>query len=477
MRRKLLGIALFLLISALNQLYSAPRQLVAQSAPGKWSEPTLLLKAPTTDIGTNPIVYTSPSNRTYLLYFGRPAEEPNGPIALYYARWEHDAWTRPIDVLVTPDNALPPTLAAVEDSKGYLHVIWNTNAIWHTKVHVSLAANPQNWQTPEIIYGDKDVLEVVGTIDADDDIHVIASTRDRTVEYIPLSAQSVATFPVLIHRIPEEAYFPYKISMVMTASNRILTCWAEIDYKGSGARGVWCSRSNDKGRTWSAPEKIATGHRGARLVYFPRINQIGRIIWGGLGVGGRYLQLSDDDGETWSSPIDLTQGVHMEGYTGQVAGMDSSGVIHALINPGDGKYVHIQIRDKRVIGSAPTGWQASDWMEMAVARGNTLVVAFWAAGNTYTSHVRLNAPQLEPLPVPPPADLPQSNRAEIKTRIVPTATPFEMAAATTTQKNIPDAVQRSRSLSQITIILLGVIPALAVVVSVIFYQALHKRSA
>ena len=141
---------------------------------------------------------------------------------------------------------------------------------------------------------------------------------------------------------------------------------------------------------------IASGHRGARLVYFPATKQVGRIIWGGLGVGGRDLQLSQDEGKTWSTPIDLTQGTSMAGYTGQVAVMDSAKDIHALVNPGDGKYVHFRTKNGSWLPHSPTGWQASDWIEMAVAEGNTLVAVYWIGGNTYTSHAFLDAPKLAP---------------------------------------------------------------------------------
>ena len=85
-------------------------------------------------------------------------------------------------------------------------------------------------------------------------------------------------------------------------------------------------------------------------------------------------------GGTWSTPIDLTQGTSMEGYTGQVAVMDSAGDIHVLINPGDGKYVHVRTKNGAWLPHLPTGWQASDWIEMAVAEGNTLVVVYWMGG-------------------------------------------------------------------------------------------------
>lgn len=365
-----------------------------------WSEPQLLLDGPSSDNGTNPIVYTGPSNNTYLLFFGRPADDPEGPVALYYARWVDGAWTLPIDVLVTPDNKLPPTLAAVEDSDGYLHVIWNTTAVWHTKVDLRNANDVRNWQTPSMIYGDSLPTEVVSVIDERNHIHIVVATSDRTVEYVSLDSDGKVGQPVEINHIVENDNFPYRLSLVATLSGRLLTCWAEVRLTGE-ARGTWCSTSEDLGANWDAPELVASGHRGTRISYFPQKNQLGRVNWGGLGVGGRDLQLSDDDGRNWSPPIDLTQGVTMSGYTGQVVNMDSAGNLHLLLNPGDGKYVHARTRDGAWLPNTATGWQASDWIEMAVAGGDTLVAVYWMGGDTYTSHLVLDVPHVVPLALAP----------------------------------------------------------------------------
>jgi hypothetical protein len=445
-----------------------------QENTGKWSEPQLLLQGPPKDTGTNPIVYTGRSNNTYLLYFGRPAEDPGGPFALYYARWIDGGWTKPIDVLVTPDNALPPTLAAAEDSAGYLHVIWNTNAVWHTRVPIQAADKPQSWQTPVAIYGDRLALEVAAAIDTNDLIHVVMTSRDRTVDYISLRTDGVIGQPVLVHQIPDADYFPYRVSVVVTSNGRLITCWAEI---ANGARGVWCANSDDDGIHWGAPEMIATGHRGARLFYFAQKNQLGRVIWGGLGVGGRELQLSDDEGKTWSPPVDLAQGVYMAGYSGQVAAMDSAGDLHVLINPGDGRYVHARTRGDIWLPNAPTGWQASDWIEMAVAEGNTLVVVYWtmATNSTYTSHLVLDAPRIAPLPIAEGGNVPVVGSVGTAT-----STPgSQITTAPTMQPTIPltaDHRETDSSSGAIRPVLVGIIPAAMLVFVVALFQLRRRAS-
>lgn len=440
-----------------------------QEAPGKWSEPRLLLQGPPKDNGTNPIVYTGPSNNTYLLYFGRPSDDPAGPYALYYARWVDGDWTQPVDVLITPDNSLPPTLAAVEDSSGYLHVIWNTNAVWYTRVAIQAADRPQSWQAPVAIYGDRLALEVAATIDANDLIHVVVTSRDRTVDYVPLYPDGTVGLPALVHQIADTEYYPYRVSLAVTRQGRLLVCWAEVS---SGARGVWCSASENGGAKWDIPTMIASGHRGVRLVYFAQTDQVARIVWGGLGLGGRELQMSDDDGQTWSPPIDLTQGVPMAGYSGQVAAMDSSGDIHVLINPGDGKYVHARTENGVWLPNSPTGWQASDWIEMSVAEGNTLVVVYWTLGSTYTSHLVLKAPRVTPRPLMSPSDA----QAQVSARsmastpdvspVSPTSTPVPRSTELLSLgQRAPGGI--SGTLSSV---LFGVIPAVIVVLGVVVFR-------
>ena len=477
MLRRTVIASFLLLVLAMSQSVVLHQPACAQGLPGGWSEPTLLLNGPPNDNGTNPIVYTGPSNNTHLLYFGRPADDPKGPIALYYARWGDGAWTSPVDVLVTPDNALPPTLAAVEDSKGDLHVIWNTNAVWHAKVALAKATDPHSWQTPVAVYGGEPALEVAAAIDSDDNIHLVVSTASATVEYVPLSPDGSSGQPVQIHGIVDSDYFPYRISLVATAHGRLLTCWAETSSGSGGARGVWCSSSEDKGDSWAAPEMIASGHRGVRLVYFPVTDQVGRIIWGGLGVGGRDLQLSRDNGGTWSTPIDLTQGTSMEGYTGQVAVMDSAEDIHVLINPGDGNYMHVRTKNGAWLPHRPTGWQASDWIEMAVAEGNTLVVVYWMGGNTSTSHMVLDAPKIVPLPVVSPEGAAAQAVAEVASSTVTAVSTFASTpTATPTVQFSAIGTHDSRRSNQTESLLLGIAPAVALVVGVVIFQFRRRRA-
>lgn len=474
MLRRIAAASSLVLTLTLSLVAASPQRAQPQGNPESWSEPELLLNGSPYDTGTNPIVYTGPSNNTHLLFFGRPADDPDGPVALYYARWVEGGWTPPIDVLVPPEGGMPPTLAAVEDSKGYLHVIWNTNAVWHTRVHLTKTSDLRSWQTPVAVYGDSLALEVVAAIDADDDIHIVVTTRDSTVNYIPLSSDGSIGQPVQIHYIRERGYFPYRISLVATQQGRLLTCWAEIGLRGT-ARGVWCSASEDGGLNWDVPEMIASGHRGARLFNFAQRNQLGRVIWGGGGVGGRDLQLSEDDGRTWSAPIDLTQGVDMAGYTGQVAVMDSAGDVHLLVNPGDGRYVHVRSKNGSWLPNQQTGWQASDWIEMAVAEGNTLVAVFWAMGNIYTFYAVLDAPRLAPLPVTPPAGA-QPTVSGGQASASATATPVLIP---TTKPTLQPSVinhDNSRPVGQLGIIVLGIAPVVALVLGVLLIQLRRRRA-
>ncbi|GEM_PF-3360940 len=429
-----------------------------QTATEDWSTPESLLDIPIEGFhASTPDIVVGPSENAHLFFFARPASDAEGLPALYYARWAGEGWGVLNDVVVSPDGNVPGSVVGMESRSGYLYVVWASSQVWYSKALASVAADPYAWSEPALVFSSSSLNQAAAAIGDDDVIHILALSRDKDVYYVQLLPDDTIAKTVLVHHVEGE-YYPYYPSLIVTPRNRLYACWS--NWTSSG-HGVYCSSSQNNGDTWSTPENIAEGHRGVWVDYSTRLGSIVRIIWGGVGVGGRYLQTSTDDGATWSVPFDLTQGVSMSGFTGQVASADSAGRLHVLINPGDGRYQH-SIRDHTTwSNNRETGWEASDWIAADVIEGNQLVVAYWVPGRVLSTWLPLGTERITPaaLPTPPPIQDP----TESIVAVLPTTTPDI--------KPMPDlptqAVQQSQQ-RNIPLFMSVVVPLLIVVATVLW---------
>jgi hypothetical protein len=448
-----------------------PSPLQAQSRAQDESEPEILLHMPAKDNGTVPYVLTDMFNNTHLLFFGRPEDDPQGPIALYYTRWLDGRWGTIQDVLVNPERGMPPTVSVVEDARGELYVVWNGNQSWYSHVPVAEAYSPRAWSTPAPLLDVGLAIFSAAALDDQGSIHVAIATSDRSIYMRSISADSVLGRPVLIYDVPDDGYFPYYLSIVATKQGSLHVCWSEMAGQGGWSRGAFCSTSHDRGKAWSPADQIATGHRGIRILCLQEYSLLARIVWGGGGVGGRTIQFSQDDGTTWSAAVDLTQKTHMEGFTGQVAVMDNQGAVHVLVNPGDGHYVHSWLQDGSWTPNRQAGWQATDWISAAIAEGDTLVVAWWSPGAILAGRLKIDAPQVLPAALPTPATRPTQMP---QAGVFPTAQPASTRAAQQTPVDL-FAQAEGQPASAGQPLLAGVIPAILFLAVVVLLKAKRGR--
>ncbi len=369
-----------------------PCSSLAQDESLPWSKPEKLMGLPKGLNPSVPIIFTGYSGQTYAFWFGKPVDDPDGPIALYFVRWEDVGWSQVFDVVIAPETIIPEIIAGGEDAEGYLHVIWGGGALWHTKALASQAYDARSWSPIQKLYQGDRVLDVAGVMDRNGLFHIVFATAGHEIRYLRLGSEGDVPESISLRQIPGGDSWAYRPSIIVTDRGVLYASWAETS--DNGVRGVQWTRSSDWGETWAEPDWAAMGHRGMYLFYFPSGGLLAKIVWGGVGVGGREIQLSFDDGETWSAPFDLTQGVGMAGYTGQVATLDSGGTLHVLVNLGDGRYVHSQYREGRWAPNVWTGWEASDWINVATVRGHRLVVVYWVPGSIMSSQLLLSTPVL-----------------------------------------------------------------------------------
>ena len=453
-------------------LFALP--ILSQDRYGQWMDAQPLLIMPSGDNGTYPQAVTGPSGHTHLVFFGRPEDDRSGTISLYYTRWNVDRWLPNQDVLINPDDgSVPEMVAAVEDNAGYLHVLWSGSRLWHSQALIAEAGDYRGWTKPVGVFDQARVNYVDAKIDSADRLHMALTTSARDVFYVAMDPDGTVETPFLIRSV--QTFFPYYVSLALTRSGNLMTCWVEVNGAGDGrSRGVYCAGTRDGGLTWSAPEEVASGHYWGGITYFTETNMLARIIGGGNGVGGRSIQFSEDDGLTWLPPVDLTQGVDMQGLNNHMAAMDSTQSIHVLVNPGNAQHVQSVYAQGSWLPNRQTGWQGWDWIDFEVANGNTLIAAWWRDNTIFASWASVDAPYLAPQPleaVAASAALMLPTPTIVASATEPSPTPVPVA---------PQPIQlapsaANRPFSQATVLILSIGPALLLVIGVAILRVARLR--
>mgnify|MGYP005846973835 CR=1 FL=1 len=219
-------------------------------------------------------------------------------------------------------------------------------------------------------------------------------------------------------------------------------------YAGRGSpQSVAYTYSLDNGQTWSTPTIFrAPTSIGAAQQITLGIDGAGRlvVVWrveAGLRPESRevYYQVSSDRGRTWSAPRRLA-GVNardwLTGLDNYTAATDSAGHVHlALVTQTDEitstQYSLVHLEWDGLRWSAPEAVFASEdlpeWPRLAIGGGNQVFLTWfvrpkeeiWSVGHytVWASHMEADAPRIvsTPLPTPLPSPTP--------TPVPPTSTP------------------------------------------------------
>lgn len=230
-------------------------------APPTWRVPTTIAGSlPDQD---EPVLVTDDQGRVHAFWSQpTPAQQGNGPRAIYYARLESGIWSTPNAILQSPNgDASQPSVHV--DAQNRLHVVWTEGeigALYYSWANAGLAVTASEWETPRSVPAPRPAAsapEIV--IDGDGTFQIIYAIR-----------------------LNEN-------------------------------RGVYLVQSSDQGQSWSDPITIFDGEAaGWEMVDDPHVTRTGtslhHALWtrstlpGGEGASSLYYSRSEDGGAGWSFP-------------------------------------------------------------------------------------------------------------------------------------------------------------------------------
>lgn len=256
--------------------------------------------------------------------------------AIMYMSGVGTEWSRPIDVLVSPNRSAINVDAVEIDADGYLHLLWNdSQSLYHSVVHLEQANSPLAWRTDHILDGQIPVGDMA--LDEDGTIHAVVRDTFFTVGYLRSQDGGFTwlDFTQIQAVDDRERYAIDGIKLALSDDGMLYTTWfytaAEVRWN---LWSVWFGRSTDNGQSWNEPSEMATPRFGDSDIAIDGQGNLHLVYGRNIGSpDGRWHQWSQDGGETWSLPESLyPQFEYASGLTGGFGfATDSAGVLH-LVN-------------------------------------------------------------------------------------------------------------------------------------------------
>jgi hypothetical protein len=255
---------------------------LGSAAAPSWSDPAIFSDG--LELPGLPALAADVGGRLHTLWSQMQSEDRIEEV-LYYAQWDGERWTRPTQVLGSPEGgARQPSLATVGER---LHAVWSgglTGAIYYSRAFLDDAYTTNGWDEPRLL---------PAPVPAGSWPHIVASeTGGLDVVYaVPVNEM----------------------------------------------RGIYLTSSTDGGQTWSAARQVfdAVGS-GWAMVDYPRLaidlGGVLHVVWVGRALSstsppqGIYYARSADGGQTWSEPLELV-GV---GYDWPQLAAGASGQVHLV---------------------------------------------------------------------------------------------------------------------------------------------------
>lgn len=286
----------------------APPRSIAQSLDLPWSGNAVLFEGERIDA---PTIVTDQMNGVHALWAGREEGLADGsPDALYYACWDGEAWSPPVDVLLSPDRVNVTFPEAVIDTHGVLHAIWAAGAkLYYSRVGVGEAGNPWHWAEP-VRLSDSQVVVTPSDIvlDSAGGLHVLFADGNSSVFHLMSANGGVSwSAPDLVSQ-PSPRMGSATVQAGIDSLGNLHVVWMEVPLpEGYPPQGVWYSHSVDGGVSWSSPLPLAGVDFGEPAIAVSPLDDALHVAYNGrVGVGGKYHLMSMDGGKTWSDPVAIT---------------------------------------------------------------------------------------------------------------------------------------------------------------------------
>lgn len=337
---KIVGVIICCLIIPLI----TPISIFAQGFITDWSNPEVLFSTPEGQKSNELWVLSDKADNLYLWWPIFDVETEEEPLESSKGRTLHTQmtggeWRSPIDVMVWPDAGR--LTSAIIDQEGTLHAFSGTDCLSYLSARHDEAMSARGW-------GERSCLDKSGLSNTS-----VVMAKDGTiyVMYVAVGNHSLR----LIHSKDGGRTWSSYITVEEDPVQFLLDPMMEIDdlgrlhavwYVGQAPDayppvGVFYSRSDNDGVTWSVPVQLGGMDEGQPAIAVH--NDDVHVLWNGdASKRGRYYRYSSDAGESWGNVEVLSPPASQGGKGGlqrlPAIIVDNLGNAHALLHEQESLY-------------------------------------------------------------------------------------------------------------------------------------------
>ena len=452
----------------------------------EWDEP-IPLSDP--QVNSNaPAITTDSTGGVHVIWSQMMATENRPPAegdTLFYARWNGETWTKPMDIMISPVDGIEwPDIAATPD--GRLHVVWATGGknsrLYYASAPACCAEDARSWSKPVLL--DMRILDAPAVLaDPLGRLHVAYASQETNDIIYTRSIDGGSTWSSPIQMpsgvVQEDEYSIYP-RLAADDSGRVHLVWTNLPWPG---RSIMYARSHDGGLTWESPHMIDSFNQNYRSESYGPIyvdveawgeNQV-HIIWDGPPTVERNHIWSADGGRTWSSRSLLFPEITLAGRSGwNDMAFDSAGILHSVtLGALHATFDGSSWSSTEVIAPSDPSAIGCELLRIAIGLGNQLNVV-WVDKDTtpfivYYSHAQANAPELPSRPFTSPTSKITPSTPEdgssisITAVITPSISPILSEALPPVQSSSPTGG-----------VVIGIVPVVSLLIVIIAFRFIKK---
>ncbi len=444
----------------------------------------------------NPPILVADQNRTVHAFF---SQWNGGELAVFYNQWTLNGnWSRPIDILLSPNSHQAIVLGALLDDQGIMHVAFFGGTAERAEIYYSYApateaGRASAWAAPQMV-GAHAISPVAGMLTGDGkgNLYILYDGGlDGNGLYFVASHDGGTTWtdPESVFLTGSASLWISPIYGTLDSQGRLHVVWTTVNKVGNG-KAVYYARLEADHKTWSAPLALQTIKGNDYETDWTGIVSYNNELMVMYNYGfppQRWMRRSSDGGRIWSAPVVAFASKGEYGLP--VFLIDSSNTLRVVLGN--------RTMDEALHGMWYSTWRGDHWDALApivsgprtadfdpsrpqaiVGQGNVLLVTWrndpGAENNSvgiWYSFAKTDAPELPAQPLPTVMPTPVAATA---TATLPASTTTPPRPTITTQiLSTPPPLPAVSN--PMTTLLIAVVPVVLLVSGVVVFALGVRR--